>query len=231
MQLNRVNRIDDLVPVRRALVSVADKTGLEEFVEGLVRIVPDITIYSTGGTYRQIRETLGPDRAACAVQVSEYTGQPELQGGLVKTLDYKIYLGLLSETYNDSHRADLSRTGSVPIDLVVVNLYPFREAVSVEGATLEDARTHIDIGGPCMLRASAKNFLRVGSVCSPEDYPALLAELEREHGALSFRTRFELAKKAFAHTARYDARIAEYLSAVNAETAAQPYTFQGGHSR
>ena len=134
--------------------------------------------------------------------VSDYTGQPETQGGLVKTLDFKIYLGLLTETYNAAHQADLARTLAVPLDLVVVNLYPFRETIAKEGVTVEEARANIDIGGPCMIRASAKNYLRVASVVDPADYPMLLNELKNNAGRLSVTTRFGFAQKAFAHHRR-----------------------------
>jgi len=120
-------------------------------------------------------------------------------------------MGLLSETYNGEHQADLKRTGCVEFDLVAVNLYPFANTVAQEGATLEDARTNIDIGGPCMLRASAKNFLRVASVCDPADYEGIVGELKKSDGALSLASRLALAKKSFAHTAAYDAAISQYL--------------------
>ena len=153
----------------------------------------------------------GTGAAATLRQVSDYTGQPETQGGLVKTLDFKIYLSLLTETYNPEHAADLARTGAEPIDLVVVNLYPFTETVSRREVTPEQARANIDIGGPCMLRAAAKNFLRVAAVVDPADYGGLLAEMAAGGGALSLATRFRLAQKAFAATAEYDRAIAAYL--------------------
>ena len=135
-----------------------------------------------------------------------------MQGGLVKTLDFKIYLGLLSETYNDAHQADLKRLSASPIDMVVVNLYPFRETVAKEGVTPEMARTNIDIGGPCMIRASAKNYLRVASVTDPLDYANIVNELAAHGGTLGFDTRFKLMKKAFAHTAEYDTAIANFFT-------------------
>ena len=144
--------------------------------------------------------------------MSDYTGQPETQGGLVKTLDFRIYLGLLTETYNESHRADLERTKSVPIDMVVVNLYPFKATISRKGVTPEEARGNIDIGGPCMIRASAKNYLRVASVVDPGDYGRIISELKENDNKISLTSRFELAKKAFAHTAEYDGTIADYLA-------------------
>ena len=130
MSKNIVERIDDPVKIQTVLVSVSDKTGLESFIPGLLGINPDITILSTGGTYSKIKEILGPDAQSCLKQVSDYTGQPETQGGLVKTLDFKIYLGLLTETYNPAHQDDLKRTHALPIDMVVVNLYPFTQTIS-----------------------------------------------------------------------------------------------------
>jgi phosphoribosylaminoimidazolecarboxamide formyltransferase/IMP cyclohydrolase len=146
------------------------------------------------------------------MQVSDYTGQPETQGGLVKTLDFKIYLGLLTETYNDAHQGDLKRTGSVPIDMVVVNLYPFKETISKADVTVEQARGNIDIGGPCMIRASAKNYIRVASVVDPADYEMILAVLNANRGSTSLELRFQLARKAFDHTAVYDRAIADFLA-------------------
>ena len=212
MYLNIVTEIDNRVAVRNVLMSVSDKTGLEAFVPALVKACPGVRIYSTGGTYKKVAEILGDAAKDTLVAVSDYTGQPEMQGGLVKTLDFKIYLGLLSETYNDAHQADLQRLAAQPIDMVVVNLYPFRETVARADVTPEMARTNIDIGGPCMVRASAKNYLRVASVTDPGDYANIAQELEAHGGTLGLDTRFRLMKKAFAHTAAYDTAIAGFFA-------------------
>lgn len=212
MALNIVKEIDARVAVKHVLMSVSDKTGLETFVPALVKACPGVKIYSTGGTYVKVKEILGDAAAETLVAVSDYTGQPEMQGGLVKTLDFKIYLGLLSETYNEAHQADLQRLTAQPIDMVVVNLYPFKQTVAQEGVTPEMARTNIDIGGPCMVRASAKNYLRVASVTDPLDYGNLANELADHGGTLGLDTRFKLMKKAFAHTAEYDAAIASFFT-------------------
>ncbi len=212
MALNIVKDIDNRVAVRNVLMSVSDKTGLEEFVPKLVNACPGVKIYSTGGTYAKVREILGADAGKALVAVSDYTGQPEMQGGLVKTLDFKIYLGLLSETYNAAHQADMKRLSANPIDMVVVNLYPFRETVAKPGVTPEMARTNIDIGGPCMVRASAKNYLRVASVTDPLDYGSIAEELAANSGSICLSTRFRLMKKAFAHTAAYDAAISQFFA-------------------
>ena len=212
MSLNIVTEIDNRVAIRHVLMSVSDKRGLETFVPALVKACPGVKIYSTGGTYVKVKEILGADADKTLVAVSDYTGQPEMQGGLVKTLDFKIYLGLLSETYNAAHQSDIQRLSAVPLDMVVVNLYPFQATVAKPGVTPEMARTNIDIGGPCMCRASAKNYLRVASVTDPLDYPALAQELESRGGTLGLDTRFRLMKKSFAHTAAYDAAIAQFFT-------------------
>jgi len=212
MGINVVGKIDEAVKINTVLLSVSDKQGLDAFVPRLMRINPEIQFLSTGGTFQKLKEILGEKSSACLRQVSEYTGQPETQGGLVKTLDFKIYLGLLTETYNDAHQEDLSRTHSLPIDMVVVNLYPFRETISREGVTPEQARGNIDIGGPCMIRASAKNFIRVASVVDPGDYDMIGAEMEKNDGLTTLDLRFRLAQKAFAHTAEYDRTIADFLA-------------------
>lgn len=212
MALNIVKEIDGRIAVKNVLMSVSDKTGLDTFVPALVAACPGVKIYSTGGTYSKVKEILGDKADETLVAVSDYTGQPEMQGGLVKTLDFKIYLGLLSEKYNDAHQADLKRLDAQPIDMVVVNLYPFRQTVAKEGVTPEMARTNIDIGGPCMVRASAKNYLRVASVTDPLDYPGLAQELASHNGTLGLDTRFKLMKKSFAHTAEYDTAIANFFT-------------------
>lgn len=223
MAVNIVEVIDDGVKVKNVLASVSDKSGLNSFIPELLKINDQLKLYSTGGTYQALKDLLGPALTERHLfQVSALTGQPEMQGGLVKTLDFKIYMGLLSETYNPVHAADLQRTKGICFDMVVVNLYPFVKTVS-SGASPEAARANIDIGGPCMTRAAAKNFLRVASVTDPADYPSILEELRRTHGVLSLRTRFALAKKAFAHTAAYDTAIAGYWEKTSFESVQSCY--------
>ena len=224
MTINIVDQIDDLVKVRHVLISASDKTGLEELVPRLKEINPDIRIFSTGGTYNRLKDILGLESDQCLTQVSDYTGQPETQGGLVKTLDFKIYLGLLTETYNDAHQADLKRTQAVPIDMVVVNLYPFKATIAQKGVTLEQARGNIDIGGPCMIRASAKNLIRVASVVDPNDYGHILEGLAAHNGCTSLNMRYRLSCKAFSHTALYDSAIAAYLADQDEEQIKSCYT-------
>lgn len=219
---NRVDRVSDQIRLRNVLLSVSNKDGLESFLPALLEISPDIKIYSTGGSYTQASRILGDRAGKNLVEVSEYTGQPETQGGLVKTLDFKVHLGILTEEFNDAHQQDLDRTGALRFDLVVVNLYPFRETVARQGSDLEDARGNIDIGGPSMLRGAAKNFLRVAAICDPADYPQVLSELQAS-ACLSLETRFQLAKKAFAHTADYDRAISDYFSRLPEHAASEQY--------
>ncbi|MCP4178369.1 MAG: hypothetical protein GY756_11435, partial [bacterium] len=182
MPLNIVNKIDNKIKINKVLISLSDKKGLEGLVKSLLEINKNIEFYSTGGTYNSIKKIIGTENL---ISVANYTGQPEMQGGLVKTLDFKIYMGLLSETYNKDHQSDLGRIEGVNFDLVVVNLYPFGETVKSSNCTVEMGRTNIDIGGPCMLRASAKNFLRVLSVCNPDDYKIIIDELRVNRGFIS----------------------------------------------
>ena len=224
MSMNVVERIDNFVKVRYVLASVFDKSGLETFIPELIRINPEVKIFSTGGTYKKIKEILGDTADFFLTQVSEYTGQPETQGGLVKTLDFKIYLGLLTETYNDAHNEDIRRTGSVHIDMTLCNLYPFKETISKEGVTVEMARGNIDIGGPSMIRASAKNYIRVASVVDPSDYTTILSEMDSNNGAISLGLRYRLAQKAFDHTAVYDRTIADFMGSRTIDEVAGCYT-------
>ncbi len=223
MSINVVERIDDLIRVKHILVSVSDKNGLDRLIPEMLSINSEIKIFSTGGTYTRIKEILGSNAASCLTQVSDYTGQPETQGGLVKTLDFKIYLGILTETYNEYHQNDLKRTNAVPIDMVIVNLYPFKETIAKQDITVEQARGNIDIGGPCMIRASAKNFLRVAPVVDPSDYETIISEMKSNNGQLSLELRFDLAQKAFEHTAAYDRTIADYLGAGTLEDVKRCY--------
>lgn len=225
MSMNVVEKIDDFVMVRHVLASVFDKTGLEEFMPELLKINPEMKIFSTGGTYSKLKEILGEEAESCLTQVSDYTGQPETQGGLVKTLDFKIYLGLLTETYNDAHNEDIKRTASVHIDMVIGNLYPFQDTISQPDVTVEMARGNIDIGGPCMIRASAKNYIRVASVVDPSDYNAIISEMKANNGSISLDLRYRLAQKAFKYTAVYDRTIADFLGSSALEDVKNCYQY------
>jgi phosphoribosylaminoimidazolecarboxamide formyltransferase / IMP cyclohydrolase len=193
-------------PIARALLSVSDKTGLVEFARGLADL--GVALLSTGGTAKAL--------AAAGLEVTEidaYTGFPEMLDGRVKTLHPKVHAGILARRDSSEHAATLAAHGIPPIDLVVVNLYPFRETIAKAGCTLAEAIENIDIGGPTLVRAAAKNYAGVGVVVDPEDYDALLHELKTNGGSLTAATRFGLAQKAFSHTAAYDGAISNYLSA------------------
>ena len=190
---------------KRALVSVSDKTGLVEFVKGLVDLGWEII--ATGGTQKLLEQS-----GIHTTGISEVTGFPEILDGRVKTLHPKVHGGILARRELPEHMETLRENGIETIDLVCVNLYPFRETIAKEGVTLEDAIEHIDIGGPSMVRSAAKNWRDVTIVCNPADYPTVLAEL-RENGSTSLETRLKLSAKAYTHTAEYDMCIATYMRA------------------
>lgn len=190
--------------IRRAILSVSDKTGLVEFARTLRGFGAELL--STGGTARALR-----DAGLEARDVSDVTGFPEMLDGRVKTLHPRIHGGLLAVRDDKEHTASLEEHGIEPIDMAVINLYPFERTVAREGVTREEAVEQIDIGGPSMVRSAAKNFKDVAIVVSPEDYDLLSEELSRNDGSLSLTTRERLALKAFRRTASYDLSISEYL--------------------
>ena len=198
--------------VAQALLSVSDKTGLVEFARGLSGL--GVALLSTGGTAKALADAGLP-----VTDVGTYTGFPEMLDGRVKTLHPKVHGGILARRDVPAHVASLAAHGIPTIDLVVVNLYPFRETVAKPGCTLEDAIENIDIGGPSMVRAAAKNWPHVGIVVDPADYAGVLAELKSGGTALADATRFRLMRKAFAHTASYDGAIANWLTARGADGA------------
>ncbi len=203
----------DFLPVRRALLSVSDKTGLIDLARALA--ARNVELLSTGGTARAIRE------AGLAVRdVSDATGFPEMMDGRVKTLHPVVHGGLLGRAGIDE--AVMAQHGIGAIDLLVLNLYPFEQVTAEAGCTLADAVENIDIGGPAMLRSAAKNFARVAVATAPEQYAALLAELDANDGQLSATTRFALSVAAFNRVAQYDAAISNYLSAVTDPSAEVP---------
>jgi len=203
--------------IRRALVSVSDKAGLVPFARRLA--AKGIELLSTGGTQRALAEAKVP-----VVSVGDFTAAPEILGGRVKTLHPRVHGGILYRRGLASDEADVKARDIPPIDLVVVNLYPFREAVAA-GKAFAECVEEIDIGGPTMVRSAAKNAEHVGIVVDPADYDAVASEIEAQ-GTLSRETRFRLMKKAFAHTAAYDAAISEWLTAREAPEAA-PAHFPG----
>ena len=203
-------------PIARALLSVSDKAGLVDFARGLA--ARGVFLLSTGGTAKAL--------VAAGIEVTEvdaYKEFPEMFDGRVKTLHPRVHAGILARRDSSEHMATLAGHDIPPIDLVVVNLYPFRETVAKAGCTLDNAVENIDIGGPTLVRAAAKNYTGVGVVVDPGDYAALLEELNANAGQLSDQTRFRLAQKAFSHTAAYDGAISNYLTARDA--AGMPRSF------
>jgi phosphoribosylaminoimidazolecarboxamide formyltransferase / IMP cyclohydrolase len=224
--MNRVSETVDYTSIKNVIVSVYDKTNLDVLIPALINLCPDVTFYSTGGTFRALERILGDESRVRLVSISDYTGQPEMQGGLVKTLDFKIYLGLLNEPFNNEHDNYLQKAKGVSFDMVIVNLYPFNQVTAKSDVSLEEARSNIDIGGPCMLRAAAKNFIRVISLCDPTDYPVLLETLRKSSGRINIEQRFEFAKKAFSHTAAYDDSIMKFLFSIDPTVVKNEYTFR-----
>jgi phosphoribosylaminoimidazolecarboxamide formyltransferase / IMP cyclohydrolase len=202
--------------VAQALLSVSDKTGLVDLARGLA--AQGIALLSTGGTAKVLA-----DAGLAVTDVGTYTGFPEMLDGRVKTLHPKVHGGILARRDLPEHVAALAAHGIPTIDLVVVNLYPFQATVAKPGCTLDDAIENIDIGGPSMVRAAAKNWPHVGIVVDPGDYSGILAELNATGGALTDATRFRLMRKAFAHTASYDGAIANWLTARGPDGAASGF--------
>ncbi len=206
--------------VTQALISVSDKRGVVDFARELATL--GVNILSTGGTAKMLR-----DSGIAVTDVSDYTGFPEMLDGRVKTLHPKVHGGILGIRGNAAHAATMKQHDIPSIDLVVVNLYPFAQTVAKKDCALEDAIENIDIGGPTMVRAAAKNHGNeaggVGVLTDPEDYAPVIEELKANGGALSYKTRFALAKKAFTHTARYDGAIANWLTSLDDDN--KPGTF------
>jgi phosphoribosylaminoimidazolecarboxamide formyltransferase/IMP cyclohydrolase len=203
-------------PIAQALLSVSDKTGLVAFARALAGF--GVRLLSTGGTARALAEA-----GIAVTEIGDYTGFPEMLDGRVKTLHPKVHAGILARRDLNAHAAALAAHGIPTIDLIVVNLYPFRETVAKKGVSLDDAIENIDIGGPTLLRAAAKNWQHVGAVADPADYDALVAELAQNGKVLSAATRFALAQKAFSHTASYDGAISNWLTARDFDNASVPF--------
>ena len=194
--------------IRQALISLSDKRGALEFAKGLSAL--GVRLISTGGTAKLLS-----DAGLDVIEIGDYTGFPEMLDGRVKTLHPKVHGGILARRDLEAHMQTLKAHDIPTIDLVCVNLYPFAATVAKPDVSLEDAIENIDIGGPTMVRSAAKNYAGVAIVTDPDDYSALLGEMQKNDGALCLQTRFELAKKAFTHTARYDATIANWLTALD----------------
>ena len=201
--------------MKQALISVSDKTGVVELAQGLAAL--GYRVLSTGGTARLLA-----DNGVAVTEVADYTGFPEILDGRVKTLNPRVHAGLLARRDVPEHMAAMAKHGIEPIDILCVNLYPFEQTVARPDCSFDDAIENIDIGGPAMLRAAAKNHGSVAVLVDPADYPALLDEL-RAHGRVGSAMRFELAKKVFAHTARYDGAISNYLSSLDEKLRPTPF--------
>lgn len=192
--------------IKQALISVSDKTGVIDLAYALNQ--SGVKIISTGGTARLLQEKNIP-----VIEISDYTGFPEMLDGRVKTLHPKVHAGILARNDLPAHQAAMEKAGIADIELVVVNLYPFSQTVSQTDCTLDKAIENIDIGGPTMIRAAAKNYSKVTVITDPADYPVLLNEMTLNNGTVSSTRRFEFAQKAFSHTAVYDSTISNYLTA------------------
>jgi len=195
--------------VQRAIISLTDKSGIEEFAGQLSQL--GIEILSTGGTAKKLRE-----QGLKVMDVSEFTGFPEMLDGRVKTLHPKVHGGILAQRHNPAHQQQMTAHGLLPVDLIVVNLYAFDKATADPACTLDHAIENIDIGGPTMLRASAKNWRDVTVIVDPADYPVVISEIKAT-GNTTLKTRFRLARKVFDLTSAYDTAIAQWLNAVDVE--------------
>jgi phosphoribosylaminoimidazolecarboxamide formyltransferase/IMP cyclohydrolase len=191
--------------IKRAIISVSNKKGIEELAKSLNSM--GIEILSTGGTAKTLRDANIPVK-----DVSEYTGFPEMLDGRVKTLHPRVHGGLLSRRDNPKDMEEIKKHGIDTIDMVVVNLYPFEETISKPGVSFAEAIENIDIGGPAMLRSASKNFQDVAVIVDPSDYKKIIKEMKSLNGDLNYSTRLKLAKKVFKHTSRYDRKIADYLT-------------------
>jgi phosphoribosylaminoimidazolecarboxamide formyltransferase/IMP cyclohydrolase len=192
------------IKITRALISVSDKQGLIELANHLSAM--GVEIISTGGTSGALKQA-----GAKVTEVAQVTGFPEMLGGRVKTLHPRIHGGILARRDRPDHTKQLQEHGIVPIDLVVVNLYPFESTIASPEVTLDEAIENIDIGGPCLIRAAAKNHQGVVVVVDPRDYPAVIDEMTATGGAVSQATAYTLALKAFERTSQYDRAISDYL--------------------
>jgi phosphoribosylaminoimidazolecarboxamide formyltransferase / IMP cyclohydrolase len=224
-----IYRVVDLIRPEHILVSVFDKQGLDGLVNGIVGVNPEARFYSTGGTGKKIVEILGERSARNYVSVEEFTGAPEMEGGLVKTLHPKIHAGLLAERGNPAHEKylyeTLTKPGGTPgvyFDVFVGNLYPFTSVIAKQDTTPETARVNIDIGGPAMTMASAKNWHSIAVLTSPLQYADFVRSLEDHQGMITLDRRFNLAREAMKTIGEYRTAIADYFSALDYERDVRP---------
>ncbi len=222
-------QVVDLIKPGHILVSVFDKTGLDELIKGILEANPYARFYSTGGTGKKIAEILGAGASNNYISVEEFTGAPEMEGGLVKTLHPKIHAGLLAERGNPAHEEYLyktlaagSRYAGVYFDIFVGNLYPFTSVIEKAETTAETARVNIDIGGPAMTMASAKNWHGIAALTSPAQYADFLAQMKYNGGRISLEQRFCLAAQAMKSIGQYRSAIGSYFSGLDFQKDVKP---------
>ncbi|MGC2062949.1 MAG: hypothetical protein WA610_08215 [Thermodesulfovibrionales bacterium] len=227
-----IYKVIDRIRPEHILVSVFDKEGLETLIRGILAANPSARFYSTGGTGKKIVEILGSNAAKNYTPVEDFTGAPEMEGGLVKTLHPKIHAGLLAERGNPAHEEYLYTTLSglisggspgVYFDVFVGNLYPFTSVVAKEGTTSETARVNIDIGGPAMTMASAKNWHSVAVLTSPTQYEGFVASLKKDNGTIGLEQRFALASQAMKSIGEYRSAIGDYFSGLDFDKDVRPF--------
>jgi phosphoribosylaminoimidazolecarboxamide formyltransferase/IMP cyclohydrolase len=225
-----IYQVIDLIKPENILVSVFDKSGLDELVNGIISVNPLARFYSTGGTGKKIAEILGANASKNYLSVEDFTGAPEMEGGLVKTLHPKIHAGLLAERGNPAHEEYLYKTlasmgGSpgVHFDVFVGNLYPFTSVISKEGTTSETARVNIDIGGPAMTMASAKNWHGIAVLTSPSQYRDFIAGLRANNGMIGLDQRFAFAAHAMKSIGEYRTAIGNYFSGLDFQRDVRPF--------
>lgn len=225
-------KVIDRIKPENILVSVFDKEGLEALVKGILAANPSARFYSTGGTGKKIAEILGNNATKNYTPVEDFTGAPEMEGGLVKTLHPKIHAGLLAERGNPSHEEYLFKilsgmiSGGSPgvyFDVFVGNLYPFTSVVAKEGTTSETARVNIDIGGPAMTMASAKNWHSVAVLTSPTQYEGFISSLKKNNGTIGLEQRFALASQAMKSIGEYRSAIGNYFCGLDFEKDVRPF--------
>jgi phosphoribosylaminoimidazolecarboxamide formyltransferase/IMP cyclohydrolase len=224
-----IYQVVDLIKPSHILVSVFDKSGLDDLVKGILEVNRGARFYSTGGTGKKIVEILGPNASGNYTSVEDFTGAPEMEGGLVKTLHPKIHAGLLAERGNPAHEQYLFKTlatmGGSPgvyFDIFVGNLYPFTSVVAKAGTTSETARVNIDIGGPAMTMASAKNWHSVAALTSPAQYRDFISSLKANRGMIALEQRFRLAAEAMKSIGEYRTAIGDYFSSLDFQKDVKP---------
>lgn len=225
-----IYQVVELIKPSHILVSVFDKSGLDDLVRGILDVNRDARFYSTGGTGKKIMEILGTDAPRNYTSVEDFTGAPEMEGGLVKTLHPKIHAGLLAERGNPAHEEYLYKTlakmGGTPgvyFDVFVGNLYPFSSVIAKEGTTSETARVNIDIGGPAMTMASAKNWHSVAALTASAQYKDFISALKANSGMIGLQQRFILAAEAMKSIGDYRTAIGNYFSSIDFQKDVMPY--------